>query len=336
VLLSCFSTGGIARSADDALPLDTLVLKRSASGGQIVLTGRILDYTGTNLSFQDTQTKATRNYPANQVQSVETPQNEAHMRGAAAFGNDRVEEARTELTKALEAEPRSWVRREILALLLRCELRKGDYYAAAKYFETLIDSDPSTMHFRYIPLLWSNEPAEPRLVESAQLWLQHQSEPMQLIGASVLLSQKQQVEAARVHLRLLMSSLDPRVYTLAEAQLWRTRLSASDLDSSEVGRWMTRLEKIPAELRGGPYFVLGQSRLRLQEFDQAAMMLLWMPMVYADDYHLAARACYEAGDALARIGQTTEASTLLRELPQRFSDSPYAVEAVKRLESEQK
>src|SRR5262245_43268199 len=78
---------------DEPFVLDTVVLKSGAGSGQIAMKGRIIDYTGTTLTFEDFQTKATRTYPSAQVQSVVTPQTDNYQRGARAFSEDRPADA---------------------------------------------------------------------------------------------------------------------------------------------------------------------------------------------------------------------------------------------------
>ena len=81
------------------------------------------------------------------------------------------------------------------------------------------------------------------------------------------------------------------------------------------------------DLRGGPWYVLGQGRLRLREYEPAATALLRLPLVHDADHFLAARACLEAADALDAAGQTGQAATLYREVTERFSQTPFAQDA---------
>ncbi len=63
------------------------------------------------------------------------------------------------------------------------------------------------------------------------------------------------------------------------------------------------------------------------DYELAAAAFQWLPLVDDHDFRLAARACLEAGVALDRIGQRTEARTLSQEVARRFADTPFADEA---------
>ena len=93
---------------------------------------------------------------------------------------------------------------------------------------------------------------------------------------------------------------------------------------------------MPEDLRGGPYYVLGRAHFQRREYGPAAAALLWLPFVYYEDHHLAARACLEAADALSKLGQSTEATTLYREVAHRFRETPFANQAATILESKLK
>ncbi len=311
--------------------LDKVVVKAGSSNAEIVAIGRIVDYTGTGLTFRAKDGASTTTFSTDQVVSVETPQTPPHVAGLRAFAADQTDEAFAQFTKALEVETRSWVRREIRAMLVRCLLQQGDRAKAALQFAELLRSDPATIHFKLIPLVWTSETPSESLQMTARGWLNHSSDAMRLIAASALLASEKDESRCRIELQRLATTTDPRIYWLAEAQLWRTRLEEDNLDRIELDRWATRIQQIPAALRGGPYYVLGQGHLRLQDHERAATSLLWVPFVYHDDHLLAAQACYEAAEALARIGQATEANTLYRELTNRFRNTTYGAKAAEKL-----
>lgn len=311
--------------------LDKVVVKAGSSNAEIVAIGRIVDYTGSGLTFRAKDGASTTTFSTEQVVNVETPQTPPHVAGLRAFAADQTDEAFAQFTKALEVETRSWVRREIRAMLVRCSLQQGDRAKAGLHFAELLRSDPATIHFKLIPLVWTSETPSEVLQITARGWLNNSSDAMRLIAASALLASDKDESRCRVELQRLATTTDPRIYWLAEAQLWRTRLDADNLDRVELDRWATRIQQIPAALRGGPYYVLGQGHLRLQEHERAAMSLLWVPLVYHDDQLLSAQACYEAAEALARIGQSAEANTLYRELTVRFRNTAYGAKAAEKL-----
>ncbi|HVW00176.1 MAG TPA: hypothetical protein VHB77_07550, partial [Planctomycetaceae bacterium] len=258
-------------------------------------------------------------------------QTAAHQRGMSLLAVDDVERAIPEFQKALVEEDRAWVRREILAQLVRCALRLGDYANAGTRFLAIAQSDPKTRFFRLIPLAWGPVSLEGGLRSDVEGWLNSESEVAQLLGASFLLEDPRRHGPALAVLKQLASSADRRVQVLAQTQLLRQRLSAGDVSRVELENWQNRIDLIPEDLRGGAYFLLGKAQLRLREYELGAAALLRLPLVYNDDVQLAARAELMAADALSRIGQTEAAAGLYHEITSRFAGTSFAIDARERL-----
>lgn len=312
--------------ADSGESKDLVVLRLQRGGGHARLRGRVTDYNGRTLTIH-TQGNAVRVYPAEQVIKVETPQTSSHLEGLQEFSAGRVEQARRKFQAALLDEDRDWVRREILAMLIRCALHRGDYAKAGTRFLALVESDLHTRHFKLIPLVWAPQPPQAGLRNQARSWLTEPGEIARLLGASALLRDGEYGQAAKDELQRLAAGADRRVYSLARAQLWRRRLTETDPTARTVDDWHARVLATPEELRGGPYYVLGRAHWKRREYDKAAMAFLWLPLVYDHDRSLAARACLEAADALARAGRAGEATRLYREVSSRFDETPFAQEA---------
>ena len=298
---------------------------------RITVKGRIEDYTGDQLRIQLKTGGTAKSYPAEQVIEVDTPQSPSHQRGLSLLAVDDVERAIPEFQAALGEEDRVWVRREILAQLVRCALRLGDYASAGSRFLAIMQSDPRTRHFRLIPLAWGAMPLEGGLRSEVEGWLNSESEVAQLLGASFLLEDPRRHGPALAVLKQLATSADRRVQVLAQTQLLRQRLSAGDVSRVEIENWQNRIELIPNDLRGGAYFLFGKAQLRLREYELGAASLLRLPLVYNDDVQLAARAELMAADALSRIGQTEAAAGLYREITTRFAGTTFAIDARGRL-----
>src|SRR5690606_7333131 len=129
-------------------------------------------------------------------------------------------------------------------------------------------------------------------------WRAERGDVASLLTASALLKDAELGAAAEDVLRQLVSAVDRRISFLAQAQLWRKRLvDGGEFIPEELERWQSRIDGMPAELRGGPWYLLGQARRQRREHDRAATALLWLPLVYDDDHHLAARACFDAADS---------------------------------------
>lgn len=301
-------------------------------GGRISHRCKIDDYTGQEIRLRWTVNGKTSRYPASQVVAVETLQSAAHVKAQQDFLQNKTETAEAGFGRALTTEPRAWVRRDILAMWLRCALRRGDYSSAGTRFIALVTNDPATRHFKLIPLIWAPQELDANLRNDARVWIASPSEAARLIGASMLLFDTKHGLLAEIEMKRLARSGDRRIQHLAQTQLWRQRLKAPNFGKLDLENWQSRIEDISEDLRGGPYYILGRGRLRLREPVRAAAALLWVPMVYDHDYHLAARACLEAADALAEIRQLNEAVTLYREVA-RFGETPFAQEAASALKA---
>ncbi len=309
---------------------DKVVLQRDR-GSRIVLNCLIVDYTGSSITVRSRPKSLPKTYPASQVIEVRTPQSEVHQQGLTLYAADRIEEANVAFNSALKQEPRSWVRREILAMSVRCSQRLGDYSSAGSRFLLLVGSDSQTRHFKIIPLIWASLNLPRDVKSDARAWLGQDENVARLLGASLLLDDVSYSQSAQDTLRQLKRNTDPRIRELAASQLWRTKLRSTDVSRMELQRWQVRIRMIPKDLRGGAFYLLGRGHLIRREHEQAAAAFLWLPLVFDSDYHLSARACLAAADALSSIRQTNEATTLYREVTYRFSDTVFAQEAAAHL-----
>lgn len=307
--------------------LDKVTLQLEGKSSRLIVSGKILDYTGDSLRMRTRLGDSVRSYPRSQVVSVETPQVKSHVDALRKFARQEYTAARDLLQRAIDEEPREWVRREILALLVRCHLQTGDRLNAGSRFIALARSDPSTRHYNLAPLIWDAGNISPALKTTAEVWLRRTSEPEQLLGASVLLHDQRFGDLAETELRKLTTSGNGQIRTLARAQLWRTRLRGGQPSELEVDLWQSEIDRMPEWLRGGPYYLLGQGYLQHREEEHAATALLWLPFVYRHDHYLAARACLEAAEAMQRNGRLPQARTLYREVIFRYEETPYAGEA---------
>ncbi|MCH7686621.1 MAG: hypothetical protein IH899_08075, partial [Planctomycetes bacterium] len=230
-------------------------------------------------------------------------------------------------------ETRTWVRREILAMLVRCDLQEGDLTSAGIRFLLLVKSDPATRHFKLIPLVWSERALKRDLKDAARGWLNGKLEVERLLGASILLADRDYGRRAGIELESLATCTYLNVRMLARAQLWRSKLREGNLSKDDLVRWESRIESLPETLRGGPYYLLAQGHFQRRETGLAVNAILWLPLVYDHDHFLAAQACLEAAGALFDMGRRTEAMTLYREITVRFADTPSGTIAADFLES---
>ncbi len=231
-------------SAAQQLVRDRVLIQRKGSSSRIGIRGRIIDYTGKKLTLETLAGKD-QEIPADEIISVETSQTEPHIRGLIAFTKRRFQQAETEFEKSLLEETRTWVRREILAMLVRCDLVQGDLTSAGTRFLLLVKSDPETRHFKLIPLVWSERTMKPDLKNAARGWLNGELEVERLIGASILFADRDYGPRAGIELESLATCTNLNVRLLARTQLWRSKLRKGNLRKDELDRWETDIELLP-------------------------------------------------------------------------------------------
>jgi len=330
ILLYCIL---ICSNAAHCLSEDRVILQPEKQSSRISLPCTILDYTREKITVRTRTGSVVKDYPASQVVQVQTYQTPAQLAGLKLFSTGQVVEAQDKFREALKDENRAWVRREILSLLIRCALHQNNQATAGTRFLALLRSESDTRFFHLIPLVWSPTELSPAMENQAKLWLSDSDATARLLGASFLLKHGEYGVVAEAELKQLSADIDRRVHRLARAQLWRVRLVSENFNNLEPARWKNRIESMPAELRGGPYYILGRAYRQLGEHDRAAAAFLWLPCVYSQNHNLAARACLEAADSLSQIGQRDAAITLYLEVTERFSKTSYAQEALMLLKS---
>lgn len=301
------------------------VIVQQAGGSRFPMSGVVVDYTGREVTLQVRDGEAPRRYPRQDVVEVQTAYTTHHDKGRKLLALGKLAEAKVELNLALKDEDREWVRREILAQLVRCALWNGDYRAATASFLPIAESDPETFHLGLAPLAWADEPSAADVRLEAKGWMADKSHMSQVIGASHLLFDRESNDLAEATLRRM--TREPHVQRLAQMQLWRVRSSTGSATSGELARWEQAIDELPEEMRPGGYFVLGQTYRRLREPERAAALLLWLPLVYDADRYLAARACFDAAELVESFGDTAQATNLYSEVVFRFGDTPPAKKA---------
>ena len=298
--------------------------------GRGSVTGTVVDYTGEHLVLR-TASGRDQTIAASRVVEIKTARTPEQVAGDGFARAGQHEKAVNSYLAALRDERRVWVRRQIMAQCVRCFCECGQFDRAVEGFLPLWRSDPQTQYFDVIPLSWS--PHQPSLTfkQKARAWLEaEQDSAARLQGASWLLSTDAR-EAAIAALRGLTSDADARVATMAETQLWRTRVVTAK--PQDVNRWRSLIARTPEGLRAGPYYILGRALAALGQSEQAALAFLRVPILYPVHGRLAAAALLSAGRELERIGQTKQAVTVYQEVARDHSDAPAAAEAASRLEN---
>lgn len=309
-----------------ALAQDRVIVQQPG-GSRFPISGIVEDYTGRELVLQVRSSEPVRRYPRQDVIEVQTAYTAHHEKGRQLLQQGKPAEAKAELDIALREEDRTWVRREILAQLVRCALWSGNYRAATPLFLSIVESDPETFHYGVAPLAWTGESSSTEIKIEARSWMADRSSESQLIGASHLLFDRDQNDKAETALRRLSRDPNLKLQRLAQMQLWRVRSLMGSATPNELVRWEMAIDDLPEDLRSGGYFILGQTFSRQQQPERAAAALLWLPLVYDADRHLAARACFDAAGLVESYGDRPQATNLYGEVVFRFGDTPYGKRA---------
>ncbi|QDU51559.1 tetratricopeptide repeat protein [Gimesia panareensis] len=290
--------------------------------GQATLPCTILDFTQSEIKVKLLPSGTVRTYPGSEIVKVHTPQTESHQRGLEQMHQGEFAKATESFNEALNIETRAWVRREILAQMIKAALNQGDIVKAAIRFQSMVQHEPDARYFDLIPLDWSIKESLSPARSAARSWLTDQNEVRQLLGASILLTAPDYAAQSEAALRSLATSTNRNIQQLARAQLWRLRLREGDISLLELQRWERNLKLIPEHLRGGPCFLLGAGYALLDRHGEAAAWYLWVPLAYSANPLLSAEASLKAADSLRAMGQSANALRLYQETAARYPDIP--------------
>ncbi len=309
---------------------DTVTIAAGNEGGKTRIGGRILDYNGRELHMQ-VAGGLEKSFPTPKILRVETQYEPQHVQADVALAQGRFEEALALYQKAVKSEPRRWVRRKIIAQWVWCYRALGRADRACEAFLLLLRDDPDTPYFDCIPLAWLPRQPSAAMEQTARAWLGRQEPAAVLLGASYLLTTNKRA-GALTKLRKLTTASDTRIAQMALAQTWRA--TDAGADEQEIDAIQLAIERIPEPLRAGPYFVLGAALLGRQQWEQAALALMRVPILYPQHRLLAARSLVDVGRAMQRLGRTAEAVRLYRELLHTYAEQRQAVaEAESRLQA---
>lgn len=294
---------------------DQIVLGQADSSSRVTISGEIVDYTRDTIEFRTSTSKRARQYAASQVVEIKTYYAPKYQAAREALDRRDLQQARLLWKQALEAEPRGWMRRQILAQLTRLELMEDDETEAALYFVTMLQSHPRTRHFELIPLPWSDHTVAAERLGPAGLWLRSPIDAVQLLAAATLLFDQRYQEQATEKLKDLTRSTDEDVRALANCQLWRL---APNADSLRLKRWKRQAGNLPDHVKAGPYYYLARQFSKSGDPIQALALHLWVSLVHSGNPSLASRAGFEAARIQETTGQRREASVLYNDVIARY------------------
>lgn len=308
----------------NAQTLDDIYLRDKDGKAGRRVQGTVVDFTGEQLTVR-TSVGRDETIPTERIERVETYKGDDHLAGDKAFQQRQYANALTYYGKAIRAEQRRWMRRQILARSIQCYANTGQVERAGEGFRYLYQDDPATQFFSCIPLCWRTQQPTPTLLQQARTWIATEKDPISvLMGASWLLATQERAQAVAA-LQKLSLQPDARIAMLATAQLWRTRLIVAE--AAEIDQWRGQLERIPADLQVGPHFVLGLALARMKQHQPAALSFLRAPILAHEQLDLAAAGTLEAARQLELLGRTTQARRLYEELVTQYDGTAAAAEA---------
>lgn len=312
---------------------DTVVVIGSDGKTPVTRQGQIVDYKGTELRLK-TAAGREEPIPSARVLDIKTEWVADHLRAIELRQSGKLADAIRAYQQAKEREPRAWARRQIMAELTACYAESGRFDLAGNEFLAIVESDPATRHVAVMPLAWRSFPLDAALESRAAAWLASadKSSAAGLLGASWLLSTSRRAQAIAALEQLALArgkEDDARLASLADVQLWRTKLVSAKPD--DVARWKAVAAQMPAEIQACGWFVVGEALARLGQAEEAALAYLRVPLVHGQQRVMAADALVAAGKQLETLERRQQAAGLYREVLADYAACPAASEASSRL-----
>lgn len=300
-------------------------------------TGKIVDYNGKEMRFE-TATGQAIVIPAGRVLQVTIERKPSHAEADRLASQRQYAEAIAAYRTALSEEQRPWVKRRMMADVTTCYESLGQLDRAGEAFAMVMKSDEHWQYLERIPCSWSGGLIDSSFEQQAKSWLASADPPVQLLGASYLLGGPDRA-AATAALRKLSSATDPRIAHLADAQMWRANIAT--VGPQELKAWELQVERMPANLRSGPYLVVGKGWLQqdarmLGPSDEIYRRAVWAflkpPILYPERPAHAISGLTSAAETLAKLPWDDETQSVLRELATQFPESEAGKAAARRLQ----
>lgn len=305
---------------------EDVVIARSTNDPavQVKRTGEVLDYTGVQLTLR-TALGREEIIPAGRVVEIQTAWSPSHEKARAARQAGKLAAAIEAFRAAQGEDARPWAQRQISAELAGVLLEAGQIAAAGDEFLKIAAVDSQTPHLNLAPVAWQAATLDAASEARAAEWLADAKSPLaRLLGASWLVGSSRQAEVDAA-LTALAESQDRRIAAMAKIQRWRSRLTTAS--TGDLEQWTRELAGLPAETQAAGWYVLGDGYARHDEPERAAIAYLKPPLVFRQQRALAADGLLAAAGQLRKLGQTSEAAGLYREILRDFAHLPAADEA---------
>jgi tetratricopeptide (TPR) repeat protein len=306
---------------------DVVIVRAQRPNARVKKQGEIVDWIGGELRLRGALNRE-EVIPSSRIIEVQSDWTEAQRQAESLRAAGKVDEAIAAWRRAYREETRPWAGRRIAAELAVAYLETGRADLAGEAFLTILASDPQTDLFAAAPLAWRPVSPDSALIARAAAWLGSSDPAARLLGASWLLATSQRT-AAVAALEELTRDDDRRIAAAAEIQLWRTKIVSAT--PAEITRWQTAAEKVPAELRGVAWYVIGDALARRKKSEEAALAYLRTALTYYRQRAMAADALVAAADQLEALGRAEQAAGLYQEVVSDYSATAAAVQAKDRL-----
>ncbi len=304
-------------------------LVRTRNG--IVVRGRLLAYEAEELRVRVGEPPNEREVRIKtaDVDRVDVQLDEAQRHGEQLYRRGQYLRAAELLREALGREDRGWLRRRICARLIAAQLALGNRVKAIEVFLAAVRSEPRFVQWEAVPLCWELRCADEATEKLAERLVRDTEPAAALIGASWLFGTDRSDQAKATLAQLKAMPVMP-IAALAELQLWRW--AVRHVGEEQLAQWHRRVERLPAELRAGAYFLIGLAHYHRGSYDRAALALLWPALVLRSERELSQQALWLAAKAELAAGHGAEAGTLLEEYLDRYPTGPGAEEARRQLD----
>jgi len=297
-------------------PEDVVFIRKPGGEKTIKRSGEIVQWKGGSLTIHSNGSD--REVDNDEIVKLQTTWNKAYRSGLTEMGNGRTRIAIQHFQEALKSERRPWAARIIRSKLIVAFQSIGQPGDAVNQFLTIVDEDSQTRFLNIAPLPWTGSGSE--LVQQAEKWAEASDPTIKLVGASWMLAGPKREQAVKL-LERLSRDIDPRVQSIAIAQLWRSR---TNVNAKQTEVWQGLIEKMPRDFRAGPFYVLANAQANCQKIDESLINLMRITILYPEQRTLSAAALYRSAGLLQNKGQKQKANSILNELVTQHPETIWA------------
>lgn len=307
-----------SQEATDAV-IDTVVTRKDSSSQPVKRRGQIVEWKGVSLTLYSNSKQ--REFDNDQIVEFQTQWSKEYLNGKQLLESGQAQQSLIALQNGLKLETRPWAKRIIRNQLVQAYQSLGQHAGACEQFLQILQEDRNTRFMNSIPLPWTGGGAN--LMGPARQWIKSREPAVQLLGASWLIASPDRAQAIST-LEELSRDIDPRIKNLAIAQLWRTR---TKVNAKQIEVWSRLVDKMPRDVRAGPYFILADFQARAELQEEALLNLMKIRILYPEQRLLSAAALYRSAKLLHNRNETKKAQTLLSELTTIYPQTLWAQQA---------